>query len=523
MTGEARIAVATAGGLVLICLGLAPEARAGGIMLPGVGPVATSRAGAFVATADDPSALGVNPAGLAKQTGTVILIGANFVDYSLEYTRAGVYEQVVGEDLPYEGQPFRTVKDESKPSIGIGSFQAIPLIAVSTDLGLSRVVPGLRFGAGIFAPNAYPARDIESGYRLGADPNQPPPPNRYDVTEEDAAVVSPSIAVAYTIKRKLDIGARFTWGIGHIESTNFVWGISNESEYVEADAVFAIEGDDYFIPSFALGALYRPTPNIEIGAQWTSQSNISTKGTGTTQVGAQVFEGTQGIGARTDDLAKCETGGTAEELKACVELGLPMTATVGGRYIVRDATGAERADLELDVQWEHHSAVSDYKVVVDAQPNIGPPLEDVFIRHGFQDTLSIRLGGSYRLPVGPGQLILRAGGAYDTAAAKDEWERLDLDGAARTTLTTGIGFRGSRYQVDLGGGAVLEGTRDVGTGCNPTGAGCDGTGEIPGPDRTAPDPAQPANGEFGQTQSPFNEGVYKSGYILLMLGVQTWF
>jgi hypothetical protein len=136
----------------------------------------------------------------------------------------------------------------------------------------------------------------------------------------------------------------------------------------------------------------------------------------------------------------------------------------------------------------------------------------------------VRLGGSYRQPVGSGQLIFRGGGAYDTAAAKDEWERLDLDGSARTTLALGVGYRVGRYQIDLGGGAVLAGTREVGTGCNPSDdEGCSGNGEVPVPDRTAPDPAQPALGEFAQEESPFNEGTYKSGYLLFMLGVQTWF
>jgi long-subunit fatty acid transport protein len=523
MRGQARSAVATAGGLILVCLGVV-DAHAGGVMLPGIGPIATSRAGAFVATADDPSALGTNPAGLAKGTGTQILIGANFIDFSLEYQRSGTYDAVTGVDLPYEGQPFAKVEDESKPQIGIGPFQAIPLVAVSTDLGLG--VPGLRFGAGVFAPNAYPARDIESDYVLDQnDSSIPPPPNRYDVTEEDAAVVSPSIAVAYRAMDKLDIGARFTWGFGHIESTNYVWGVSNDPEYVQNDSVFSIEGTDYFIPSFAIGALYRPTPSIELGAQWTSQSNINAKGTGKTIIGAEVQEGTMGIVNRTDEEARCAKGGTPEELKACVEVGLPMVATVGARFIVRDPDGAERADVELDVQWENHSAVSDYKVVVDAKPISGPDLEDVFIRHGFQDTVSIRLGGSYRQPVGSGKLIFRGGAAYDTAAAKDDWERLDLDGSARTTLALGVGYRAGRFQVDLGGGAVLAGTRNIGAGCNPSDdEGCDGTGnETPGPSRPAPDPAQPAQGEFAQEQSPFNDGEYKSGYLLFMLGVQTWF
>ena len=53
------------------------------MVLPGYGSAAQPRAGAFVAKADDPSAVHHNPAGLAKQRGTVVQIGFNLVSFSL--------------------------------------------------------------------------------------------------------------------------------------------------------------------------------------------------------------------------------------------------------------------------------------------------------------------------------------------------------------------------------------------------------------------------------------------------------
>src|SRR5690606_24885407 len=92
-------------GAAALALSAAPRAAAaGGLFIPGMGPVAQSRAGAYVASAEDPSALAVNPAGLAKGDGITVLVGANFVDYSLDFTRRGTYDTTDAADLPWEGQ-----------------------------------------------------------------------------------------------------------------------------------------------------------------------------------------------------------------------------------------------------------------------------------------------------------------------------------------------------------------------------------------------------------------------------------
>src|SRR3970282_764451 len=96
--------------------------------------------------------------------------------------------------------------------IGVGPFQAVPLIGVSGDIG----VKNLRIGFGIMAPQAYPERSIGADYEFEADVNAPPPPSRYDAVEQSAATVMPSVAVAYRAHPMIDVGARFTWGIADL-------------------------------------------------------------------------------------------------------------------------------------------------------------------------------------------------------------------------------------------------------------------------------------------------------------------
>jgi len=255
---------------------------------------------------------------------------------------------------------------------------------------------------------------------------------------------------------------------------------------------------------------------------------VRAKGKGSTELGSDLGLGDtpEFIEPVADEFARCAPGGVDQtNLKACVNLNLPMTATAGARYVFRDATGAERGDAEIDLSWEQWSAASDINVIVDGQSGITKlALNEAIIRHGFKDVLSIRAGGSWSLPFGSNALIVRAGAAYDTAAAPLRYNRVDLDGAPRTTLAAGLGWRMKKMRIDLGGGIVLEPTRTV-PACDTTNAvpNCPGDeGENDSRLHGWPNPIQPLEGPNNQDQSPFNGGRYESGYLLLSLGLTYW-
>jgi long-subunit fatty acid transport protein len=213
-----------------------------------------------------------------------------------------------------------------------------------------------------------------------------------------------------------------------------------------------------------------------------------------------------------------------------------MTATVGGRYKLLDAAGKLRGDVELDLTWENWSMerAGQYRVVVDAQvttasmPDNAIDLKDSIIAHGFRDTFGARLGGSYILPAGDNSVVLRGGVAYDTAAAKKGWERVDIDGAARTMLAAGASYVLPRVRIDAGFGAVLEGSRTENRNCNPmttsplTGCGAGGAVQ-PVDERQGPDPSNPLIVPDAQAENPVNQGTMNSHYLLFMLGATTWF
>ncbi len=519
------------------------NANAGGLYLPGPGAVTTSRAGAAVASADTGEALGVNPSALARTEGTTITVSAAAVDYSMTFQRRGTYDDIPNIDLPYEGQPYPLVEDGSTASLGVAGFQPIPVIAITHA---PSAVPNLRLALGTFTPNSYPFRKLCSRqpggacevYQFNGDPNVAPNPARYDVATREAVLFMPTLAASYRVAPALDIGARLGWGFSSVKSSVHVWSApGNVVEDVGGDGVLLVEGKDNFVPSYGAGLTYRVSPAIEIAANYSSEVNIRAKGTAKSTLGPR--SGSAGVEVMVvpipDEFAQCEKGGKVGALKACVGAQLARTATVGGRYRFLGGAGEERGDVELDVGWENWGAdaATNYDVTIDSEivtaGGGGFSIKKNYVRHGFQDVFNARLGGSWRFAAGDNQVIARGGVAYDTAAAKSGWLRSDVDGAARTTLTAGAGFRAKRFQIDAGFGVVLEGENDNPGNCNPISSlpaevGCNGDGmQDPLDQRSGPDPLNPLVIPEQQLQAPVTQGVYTSHYLLIMLGVSAWF
>ena len=294
------------------------------------------------------------------------------------------------------------------------------------------------------------------------------------------------------------------------------------------------------MPAWSLGATFRPTPNLEVAATYSSEIDVHAQGNAQAANGPAVTLGTATpvvIPIPDGPNIRCANGGTQQDLKTCIDLAIPQMVTVGARWKFLDPVGALKGDVELDVDWENWSAASDYKVTVDGEvvttqnpdPSGGIFLQQNTIPHGFQDTYAARLGGSYVIPVGPldaqgkrNLVTVRGGVSYDTAAAPTGWERVDIDGAARTSIAAGASYQLGKTRIDAGFGVVLEGTVNNPGTCNPTQQmqGCQGTNmDAPVGQRVGPDPITPIVASNAQAQSPVNQGIYKAHYLEFMLGV----
>jgi long-chain fatty acid transport protein len=487
-------------------IALAPTtASAGGLGVGDGGSQSMERGGAFVAKVDDPTALVLNPAGLGKIKRRVeIYVGANLLDYNETFARAGFYP-AQPDETP---QPSYANGTTPYPVMKTGGALPIPTIVVA-----ERLAYGFVLAEGIVAPQSFPNRSFPCpiATNCAQDSSGAPAPQRYDVITQQALIALPSIALAYHHPR-FDVGVRGSIGFGSLTASTFAWGIQNKEEDPTKDSSFHLSVSQFGIPAFGAGALVRPIDNLEIGASYSSTVKMHGKGTGSAVLGSGL-----GIGGQTDSIdpvpdamASCEKGGTVADLKACVDLSIAQWAMLGARWIFRDPVrGGEKADIELDGRWENWKAASDIKVTVDGRDHItGFFLNPVTIKHGFQDTFSVRLGGSYRVGERVG---IRAGLAFDTAAAPDSWTRADMDGKSRVMASVGAAYHfAEHYVVDLGFSYVAEPTITV------TNVPLANTSV---PNRVQPDPAQPLHVASAQDYYPYNAGTYTSSYVIGELGV----
>ncbi len=81
--------------------------------MPGNGSEALGRGAAFVAKADDPTAIEYNPAGLAVQRGTKLLLDGHLIMSSYGFQRYGAYPGARSAQQPWAGLSYPRVSDQS--------------------------------------------------------------------------------------------------------------------------------------------------------------------------------------------------------------------------------------------------------------------------------------------------------------------------------------------------------------------------------------------------------------------------
>ena len=478
-----------------------PAAFAGGQYVNDNPSQGQQRAGAFVAKADDATALYFNPGALTKIQGNEMTFGLSVVQYLVTFDRVGSYPaQGLNPEPNYVGAEYPTVQQSAGP-------QFVPLVALAHSWGK------LAIGYGLFTPHGYPKREFPDLVRAGTGVTAPAP-QRYDMLLQGSTVILPSVAAAYEVLPGLSLGARASWGYARLESTRTTWGLPNTSEDPGFDSRFEVAAEDRFVPAFGLGASWIASDHIEVGLVYGSKLQIRSKGTGKAGLGDDLAALMPG-GIQPAEPAVCAPGGQPGALSTCIDFDLPQYATAGARYVMRDAAGQEVGDIELDVRWEQWSAGSNFLVTVDGQTALGR-LNPTFLRHGFDDVWSARLGGSRRFALEEDTTLeLRGGVAHDTPAAPASWTRLDIDGAARTMFAAGIAYEFSNTRVDIGGGYVYQTGRTVVN---------ENVGASPSVDaRVQPDPTVASAPADEQPYYPINAGRYDSGYVMGSAGITVAF
>ena len=206
------------------------ELSAVGFRLPNQDPEAIARGNAFTATADNPSALYYNPAGITQLEGHHLSVGVYAISAGFDYTS------------PLGG----SAKADS-------AFQFAPQIYYVSSPAESR----WSFGVGLFAP-----------YGLAVDYGRDTPISTIAIEGELLfATVNPT--VAYQVTPDFSVGVGLALNYSEISLTRAL-GLS------PGDA-FSFEGDDTSL-GFNLGALWQPCDQWSMGLNFRSATKMNYEG-----------------------------------------------------------------------------------------------------------------------------------------------------------------------------------------------------------------------------------------------------
>jgi long-chain fatty acid transport protein len=395
------------------------SARAGGLQLLDRGARPLSRGGAFVAGADDPSALWYNPAGLAD-SGDQLLLDATLTIPFMRFKRQ--YD---------DGSEAPRVKMDPM-------YLPIPTVATSHTFGLEDVT----FGLGLFAPNTLLVRWPKS---VAANGVREPSPTRYSLLGifgkgkglTGSLLGNVALGLAYHGIKGLSIGADIQVVLGRLWTQNVVSACDRFTcafpEDPEYDAYATIDLLTYALTG-VFGIRYRVGEVFTLGAS----AMLPYEMRGTAKLDVKVPSHPLFDNAYLD--------GNEAELTG---FKFPLIARVGAE--VRPVPYLRLETAFVWEQWSKHKALVLEPQDVTMRNVRGITdyaLDTVTVTRNMRDTWSVR--GGYEIfvpdswllaPLRGLGLVMRGGLAYErNAFAAADMTPFTLD-ADKVLLSGGMGFQ----------------------------------------------------------------------------------
>lgn len=273
-----------AGGLSLLCPN---EASSVGFRLPNQDPEGIARGNAFVATADNPSAIYYNPAGITQLKGDNVSAGLYFISADTEYKSAGGAKAKTDDKFQPVPQLYYVHSLKETPvSFGLGIYAPYGL---SLDYGDKNPFRNLAISGKLLYVTVNPvaAWQIHPTLSIGAGPtiNYAKAnlkrgigflPNDEFKFEGDGSDVGFNAGIRWQPVEK------WAFGVNYRSSTTI--DFDGESEARPFARPTDTHGAMRFPQFVDVGVSYRPTPqwNLEVNVDWTDWDDfdkIDFKGT----------------------------------------------------------------------------------------------------------------------------------------------------------------------------------------------------------------------------------------------------
>jgi long-chain fatty acid transport protein len=417
---QGGLASAAAGAMIFA----SSPAAAAGLYFADRGVRPLGRAGAFVAGADDFGAITYNPAGLFE-AGTQILLDGSWVHFTSEYTRRAIVTQ----RDPNTGEPVAPFELTFPQVNGTSPVLPIPTLGFSLKVHDQWVI-----AAGIWAPYAAITTYPEEVDGM-------PAPQRYSlITLDGSALAIGGAWAAYSPIKNLQIGAGLELLAGSFNATVMFSGCVPDrfacaQEQPEWDVLSQLKVGPIIAPSGNAGVIWAPHPMWRLGASMQLPFYVRAPAAVRTRLPS----------------AAPFSGAVQEGEDADVEFDLPWTLRMG-----IESRPVERLRIEAGFafdRWSMHDAITatpDQVALVDVGAGFPKKyyIPEVIIPRNFQDSVSVRVGSEYGIPVGSHRLDARAGVSFETSAVPPEHlSVLTLD-SKKVTLALGASFHVGRLRLD---------------------------------------------------------------------------
>lgn len=234
VTSSARFARSLGGALLLSVLLASPATFASGTRVGFKDAFAMGRANAFVATADNPSAVYYNPAGLTQLKGEQIAASIYHVAVSSDYTGPG-----------------------GKASLD-NDYQAVPQVFFTCNPSDGPWA----YGLGVYAPFGLSTEWPASS------------PLRTFALKNEQTYLTFNLSAAYQVSPTLSLGGGLTYNRVSTDLRRAL-GVFGPTD------LFRFEGDGDAV-GFTLGALWQPTAQHSFGLSYQSRTSVDMKGTTST-------------------------------------------------------------------------------------------------------------------------------------------------------------------------------------------------------------------------------------------------
>jgi len=378
--------------VVLFAAVVCPSGASGaGFALFEQGAKALGMAGAFTATADDPSALFFNPAGMTRMEGWRASLGPSIILPTLEFS--GV--------APYPGH-------------GIEERWKAAAFTPLTAYLVRRISPRIAAGFGVNSPfglvSEWEDPQLFTGRFIST---------RAAITSFDAG---PALAVR--VLPSLSVATGYGVFLSKIEMERHVAVTLADSTFDAATAT--LESDWAVSGGLRVGLLFEPTRRLSLGFTYRQGPEAAYEGEASF---ARIPTGDAG----RDSLI---AGGLPGKQPIESGIAYPDFISLGLAYQWSPALRTE-----IDVNWMGWSSFADLEMTFPETPEMSQIIPELY-----DDVVQIRLGGELALRSG---LQVRAGYYFDQCPAPDMAVGPVLPDADRHGVALGLGRDFGRLRLDL--------------------------------------------------------------------------